>query len=166
MINDLLCLFFINGSIAMCNLKKRLICAAFWVLLQAMFMSDWKQTAKRWKLYFWDDYQSITKYNSVEHLKRQQFSGVCCFQRWTREKKIAQSFLPAAKIITKYSSESFFLSIPREISTNLILGQISVSNLDTNVHRLDCTRLHEITYKYNNYSGLPYFEMQLLQAIK
>ena len=34
------------------NLKKRLIRAAFWVLLgaQAMFMNDWKQTAKRLKL--------------------------------------------------------------------------------------------------------------------
>ena len=34
----------------MCNLKKRLIRAAFWVLLQALFMNDWKQTAKRLKL--------------------------------------------------------------------------------------------------------------------
>ena len=34
----------------MCNLQKRLIRAAFWVLLQAMFMNNWKQTAQRLKL--------------------------------------------------------------------------------------------------------------------
>ena len=34
----------------MCNLKKRLIRAAFWALLQAMFMNDWKQTAQGLKL--------------------------------------------------------------------------------------------------------------------
>ena len=33
----------------MCNLL-RFIRATFWVLLQAMFMSDWKQTAQRLKL--------------------------------------------------------------------------------------------------------------------
>ena len=50
-IKNLLCLFFLlNGFITMCNLKKRLIRAAFWVLLQAMFMNDWKQTAQRLKL--------------------------------------------------------------------------------------------------------------------
>ena len=58
----------------MCNLQKRLIRSAFWVLLQAMFMNGWKQTQKRWKLHFWDYQQSIKKYNSVEHLQRQQFS--------------------------------------------------------------------------------------------
>ena len=73
-IKNLLSLFFIHGFITMCNLKKRLIRSAFWVLLQAMFMNGWKQTAKRWKLHFWDYQQSIKKYNSVEHLQRQQFS--------------------------------------------------------------------------------------------
>ena len=33
----------------MCNLKKRLIRAAFWVLVQAMFMNGWKQTAQQLK---------------------------------------------------------------------------------------------------------------------
>ena len=142
MIKNLLSLFFINGFITTCTLKKRLIRSAFWVLLQAMFLNGWKQTAKRWKLHFWDYQQSIKKYNSVEHLQRQQFSftktneylsvsknpqvftsklkdqvyvlsrrfpgPVCCFQRWTQDKKIAQSFLSTAKIITKYSSESLF----------------------------------------------------------
>ena len=42
-------LFLFNGFITMCNLKKRLIRAAFWVLLQAI-MNDWKQTAQRLKL--------------------------------------------------------------------------------------------------------------------
>ena len=141
MTKNLLSLFFIDGFITMCNLKQRLIRSAFWVLLQAMFLNGWKQTAKWWKLHFWAYQQSIKKHNSVEHLQRQQFSftktneylsvsknpqvfssklkdqvyvlshrspGVCCFQRWTHDKKIAQSFLSTAKIITKYSSESFF----------------------------------------------------------
>ena len=37
-----------------------------------------------------------------------RFPGVGCFQRWTHEKKMVQGFLSTAKIITKYSSESFF----------------------------------------------------------
>ena len=50
-IKNLLCLLFLlNSFITMCNLKKRLIRAAFWALLQAMFMNDWKQTAQRLKL--------------------------------------------------------------------------------------------------------------------
>ena len=49
-IKNLLWFFGFNGFITMCNLKKRLIRAAFWVLLQAMFMNDWKQTAQRLKL--------------------------------------------------------------------------------------------------------------------
>ena len=73
-IKDLFNLFFINGFITMCNLKKRFVRSAFWVLLQSMFMNGWKQTEKRWKLHFWDYQQSIKKYNSVEHLQRQQFS--------------------------------------------------------------------------------------------
>ena len=36
-------IFLFNGFITMCNLKKRLIRAAFWVLLQAMFMNDWNK---------------------------------------------------------------------------------------------------------------------------
>ena len=39
-----------KGFITMCYLKKRLIRAAFWVFLQAMFINDWKQTAQRLKL--------------------------------------------------------------------------------------------------------------------
>ena len=34
----------------MCNLQKRLTRAAFWVLLQAMFINNWKQTAQWLKL--------------------------------------------------------------------------------------------------------------------
>ena len=40
--------------------------------------------------------------------------GVCLFQRWTQNKKIAQSFLSTAKFITKYPSERFFLSTVRK----------------------------------------------------
>ena len=42
--------FLFNCFIKTCNLKKRLIRAAFWVLRQAMFMNDRKQTTKRLKL--------------------------------------------------------------------------------------------------------------------
>ena len=42
--------FLFNGFITTCILKKPLIRVEFWVLLQAMFMNDWKQTAKRLKL--------------------------------------------------------------------------------------------------------------------
>ena len=34
--------FLFSGFITMCNLQKRLIHTAFWVLLQAMFMNNWK----------------------------------------------------------------------------------------------------------------------------
>ena len=43
-------LFLFSGFITICKLKKRSLLAAFWVLLQAMFMNDWKQTAQRLKL--------------------------------------------------------------------------------------------------------------------
>ena len=66
-------IFLFNGFITMCNLKKRLIRAAFWVLLQAIFMNDWKQTAKRLKLQGTTNNQ-WKKCNSVKHLQRQQFS--------------------------------------------------------------------------------------------
>ena len=50
-IKNLLRLFFLcHGLTTMCNLEKRLIRAAFWVLLLAMFMNYWKQTAQRLKL--------------------------------------------------------------------------------------------------------------------
>ena len=66
-------IFLFNGFITMCNLKKRLIRAAFWVLLQPMFMimNDWKQTARRLKLQ--ERLLTINKeYNSEKHLQRQQ----------------------------------------------------------------------------------------------
>ena len=63
--------------------------------------------------------------------------GVCYFSRWTRGKKIAQSFLFTVKFITRYSSERF-LSICGEkmpegflkfckLMTNLILGQTYIN---------------------------------------
>ena len=48
-IKNLLCFFLFKGFITMCNLKKRLTRAAFWVLLQAS-MNDWQQTEQRLKL--------------------------------------------------------------------------------------------------------------------
>ena len=45
---------------------------------------------------------------------------------------------------------------------------VSVSRIfDEDSTFINCaTGLHEIIFKYNNYSGLPYFEMQLLKAIE
>ena len=57
----------------MCNLKNGLIRVACWVLLQAMFMNDWKQTAKRFKLQETTNNQQ-KKSNSVKHLQKQQLS--------------------------------------------------------------------------------------------
>ena len=114
----LLCLFFLfKGFITMCNLKKRSIPAAFWILLKAMFINDWKQTAQRlklqerlltinkrniirWSIYRGNNFHSRDKYYSVS-------PGVCSSQRWTRGKNIAQTFLSTAKFITKYCSERF-----------------------------------------------------------
>ena len=71
---NILCYFLLfNGFITMCNLKKRLIRAAFWVLLQAMFMNDWKQSAKRLKLQETTNNQ-WKKCNLVKHLQREKFS--------------------------------------------------------------------------------------------
>ena len=64
--------FLFHGFITMCNLKKRLIHEAFWVLLRAMFMTDWKQTAQRLTLQVTTNNQ-YNKLNSVKHLQRQQF---------------------------------------------------------------------------------------------
>ena len=49
-INNLFIYLLFNVFITMCNLQKRLIRAAFWLFLQMMFISDWKQTAQRLKL--------------------------------------------------------------------------------------------------------------------
>ena len=49
-INNLLSLFFINGFITMCNLKKRLIRLAFWVLLQADVYERLKTKGKAKKI--------------------------------------------------------------------------------------------------------------------
>ena len=59
-----------NGFTTMCNLKKHLIQTAFWLLLQAMFMNNWKQTAQRLKLRETTNNQQ-KKYNLVKHLQRQ-----------------------------------------------------------------------------------------------
>ena len=59
-----------NGFTTMCNLKKHLIQTAFWLLLQAMFMNNWKQTAQQLKLRETTNNQQ-KKYNLVKHLQRQ-----------------------------------------------------------------------------------------------
>ena len=57
------------------NLIKRLICATFRVLLQAMFMNDEnKRHAQAIKIARETTNNQKKKYNSGKHLQRQQFS--------------------------------------------------------------------------------------------
>ena len=119
-----------NGFITMCNFQKRLIHAAFWLLLQAMFVSDWKQTAQRLKLQ--KRLLTINKSiiirlniyrdNNFKKLKSVSENPCLCFKPASRrllfskmnsrqENRSKLSF--TARIITKYSLERF-LSICSE----------------------------------------------------
>ena len=101
-IKNLLCLFFLfNGFIRMCNLKKRLIRAAFWVLLQAMFMNDWKQTEQRLKLQerlLTINKINIIRWNIYRSLQRKQFSFtrtsiLKCKKSWVLKLKAYNKFM-------------------------------------------------------------------------
>ena len=74
-IKNLLCVSFSLMVLSMCNLQKRLIRAAFWVLLQAMFTERLKTncTAIIKVTKETTNYQQ-KKCNSVKHIQRQQFS--------------------------------------------------------------------------------------------
>ena len=119
-----------NGFIRMRNLHKRLIRAAFWLLLQVMFASDWKQTAQRLKLQ--KRLLTINKSiiirlniyrdNNFKKLKSVSENPCLCFKPASRrllfskmnsrqENRSKLSF--TARIITKYSLERF-LSICSE----------------------------------------------------
>ena len=148
----------------MCNLQKRLIRAAFWLLLQAVFMSDWKQMAQRLKLQ--KRLLAISKRinNSVKHIHRQQFSftktsskvslkivvyvlsrlpGVSFFKDELEARNRSKPSF-TARMITKYSLERFLSICGEKMSKgflkfyklilNLILGQIIFSNL-ANLHK-------------------------------
>ena len=123
--------------------------AAFWVFLHAMFMFDWIQPAQRqklreglltinkiniirWNMYRDNNFHSRRQVLRVKCLWKSwvrwayeliyvlsRLPRVCSFSRWTRGKKIAQSFL-----ITKYSSEPFLWICGQKMSKgflNLIL---------------------------------------------
>ena len=109
--------------LSMCNLQKRLIRVAFWVLLKAM--NEWKQTAQRlnlqerllkinkrniirWNIYRDNNFHSrrqvlikVSVSKNIESLSLKlkltdvlsRIPGVCFFQRWTLGKKIAQIFI-------------------------------------------------------------------------
>ena len=122
--------------------------------LQERLLTINKRNIIRWNIYRTtifireDRYQSVSKNPESLCIKLKfmfwaGFPGVCCFERWTRGEKIAQSFLSAAKIITKYSSQRFFLSVCGEkirtkrffkfyklkwLKSNLILWVRSLSN--------------------------------------
>ena len=53
-----------------------------------------------------------------------QFPGVCFFQRWTHDKKIAQSFLSTAKIITEYCAGLHDIRLIRLIKVFIYFLQI------------------------------------------
>ena len=128
----------------MCNLQKRLIRAAFWLLLQAMFMSDWKQAAERLKLQkrlLTINKRNITRWNiyidNNFHSRRQVSLKVLVYvlSRLPGEMNSRQgnrsklSF--KARIITKYSLESF-LSICREkMSKGFLKFHKLIMKLDT-----------------------------------
>ena len=58
----------------MCDLQKRLIRAAFRVLLQVMFTERLKTNGTAIKITRETTNNQQKKYNSVKHLQRQQFS--------------------------------------------------------------------------------------------
>ena len=121
----LLFVFFITTF----NLQKRLIRAALWLLLQAMSMSDWKQTAQRLKLQKrlltinkrkiirWNIYRDNNFHSRRQALIKSVSKNPClCFKTASRcllfskmnsrqENQSKLSF--TAKIITKYSLERF-----------------------------------------------------------
>ena len=120
-------IFLFNDSITISNLQKRLIRAAFWLLLQAMFMSDWKQTTQRLKLQKrpitinkrkiirWNIYRD-NNFHSRRQVKSVSENPCLCFKPASRrllfskmnsrqENRSKLSF--TARTITKYSLERF-----------------------------------------------------------
>ena len=111
----------------MCNL--RLIRSAFWVLLQAMFIRDWKQTAQRLKLQPSPLTFNKRKIIPVKNIQRQQFSftktsikvspaenpclcvkpaSQCLlFSKMTSRQENRSKISFTARIITKYYLERF-----------------------------------------------------------
>ena len=126
-----------NDFITTCNLQKRLIRAAFWLLLQAMFMSDWKQTAQRFKLQ--KRLLTINKRKIIRwNIYRQQFSFTetsikvslkilayvlsrlpqlvfAFFKDELEARKSLKAFF-TARMITKYSLERFLSICGEEMS--------------------------------------------------
>ena len=153
----------------MCNLEKRLISATFWVLLQAMFMKDWKQTAQRlklrkrlltiikrdiirWKKAFKetaifiheDKYSSVSKNPESLSLCFKPASQCLLFSKMNSRQENRSKFSSYSQIYNWifFGTFSFYLrweNISKgflkfcKLISNLILGQIIVSNL-TNVH--------------------------------
>ena len=124
----------------MCNLQKRLIHAAFWLLLQAMFVSDWKQTAQRLKLQKrpliinkriiirWNIYR-VNNFHSPRQVKSVSENPCLCFKPASRrlvfskmnlrqENRSKLSF--TARIITEYSLERFLSICSEKISKGFL----------------------------------------------
>ena len=114
-----------NGFITMCNL--RLIRASFSVLLQVMFMSDWKQSAQRLKLQkrpLTINKREIIRWNNDKYLSVSE--NLClCFMLASRRLLISKmnprqencsklSF--TARIIAKYSLERFLFVCGEKMS--------------------------------------------------
>ena len=112
-----------NGFITMCNLQKCLIHAAFWLLLQAMFASNWKQTAQRLELQKrlltinkriiirWNVYRD-NNFHSRRQVKSVSENPCLCFKPASRRflsicsEKMSKGFLKFYKLIIKLDSQS------------------------------------------------------------
>ena len=144
-----------NGFITMCNLQKRLIHAAFWLLLQAMFVSDWKQTAQRLKLrkrlliinkriiIRWNIYRD-NNFHSRRQAKSVSENPCLCFKPASRrllfsklnsrqENRSQLSF--TARIITKYSLERFHSICSEKMSKGFLKFYKLIIKPDTRSNR-------------------------------
>ena len=143
-----MCISLFNDFMSMCSLQKCLIHAAFWLLLQAMFVSDWKQTAQRLKLQKrqltinkriiirWNIYRD-NNFHSRRQVKSVSENPSLCFKPASRrllfskmnsrqENRSKLSF--TARIITKYSLERFLSNCSEKMSKGFLkFGYRSIS---------------------------------------
>ena len=129
-----------NGFITMCNLQKRLLHAAFWLLPQAMFVSDWKQTAQlsklqkrlltiikriiiRWNIYRDNNFHWRRQVKSVSEnpwLCFKPASRRLLFSKINSRQENRSKFFVTARIITKYSLERFLSTCSDKMSKGFL----------------------------------------------
>ena len=132
----------------MCNLQKRLIRVAFWLLLQAMFMSDWKQTAQRlkkrlltinnkrkiirWKIYRDSNFQSVSENPCLCFMSA---SRCLLFSKMSSRQENSSKLSFTARIITKYSLERFLSIFGEKMSEGFSNFYKLIIKPDTRSHR-------------------------------